>query len=188
CRMPGMSGYALTQAIRRAEAEAGRLPVPIFGCSANGQAEEAERCREAGMNQLLVKPLELQALGRLLASLGVPPAFDMDTLRRMTQADAEVMRRMLEELQRNIAQELEGLASAVSKADWPALRAALHRLKGVACLIDAAPMAKACAALDVSAREQRAQALEDEWAALHARLDELAEDIERQLWEMSYPK
>jgi len=186
CRMPGMSGYALAQAIRRAEAEAGRLPVPIFGCSANGQAQEAERCREAGMNQLLVKPLELQALGRLLASLGVPPAFDMDTLRRMTQADGQVMRRMLEELLRNIAQEQEGLTTAVSNADWSALRASLHRLKGVACLIDAGPMAKACAALDATARAQAPAPLGEQWLALKARLDALAQDIAHQLWEMSY--
>ena len=187
CNMPGMSGYTLAQLIREAEkALSGRRPIPIIGCSANAFSDEAERCRAAGMNQLLVKPLELQRLGQLLAHLALPPAFDMETLRRMTQANPEVMHRMLAELQKNLAEETQTLESAVASLDWPPLRSSLHRLKGVACLIDAVSMAKACADLDSLARAQRSIELEGQWTCLKGCLAELSRDIEQQLWEIAY--
>jgi len=186
CNMPGMSGYDLAHAIRAAEAQGSRPRTPIIGSSANASDGEAERCRLAGMDQLLVKPIGLEQLGQLLAGLAAPPAFDMATLRRMTLADNAVMKKMLDELRSNIAQETQVLEAAVTTADWAPMRAALHRLKGVACLIDAAPMAMACAELDSSAKARESSGLAQQWATLRERLQALSLDIEKQLSEISY--
>lgn len=186
CNMPGMSGYALTQAIRHAEARNGRPRLPVIGCSANAFSDEAERCQAAGMDQLLVKPIGLQQLGQVLAGLAAPPAFDIQTLRHMTQADPVIMKRMLVELQKNLAEETRALEAAVAVTDWSSMRSALHRLKGVACLIDAAPMANAGAALDNSARARDNGAVAAQWACLRQCLEVLAHDIEKQLWENPY--
>ncbi|HEV7272161.1 ATP-binding protein [Pseudoxanthomonas sp.] len=67
CRMPGMDGYVLTRAIRQREAEQGASrPVPIVAVTANASAEEAERCRAAGMDDFLAKPFTLGALRAML--------------------------------------------------------------------------------------------------------------------------
>ena len=58
--MPGMDGYALARAIR-AEAYP-RAGVPILALTANAQRGEADKAREAGMNEFLTKPIRMHEL------------------------------------------------------------------------------------------------------------------------------
>jgi CheY-like chemotaxis protein/signal transduction histidine kinase/HPt (histidine-containing phosphotransfer) domain-containing protein len=65
--MPEMDGYALTAAIRDAEAKddrQGRLP--IIAITANVLSGETERCLAAGMDDFLPKPMELAELQETL--------------------------------------------------------------------------------------------------------------------------
>ena len=62
--MPGIDGYALAAAIRSEEADGERLP--IVALSANAMQGEIDRCRQAGMDDYLSKPVQLQHLGPLL--------------------------------------------------------------------------------------------------------------------------
>jgi CheY-like chemotaxis protein len=61
-RMPGMDGPEATRAIRTS----GDL-TPIVALTANAFEEDRRACLEAGMNDHLVKPLELEALRAALA-------------------------------------------------------------------------------------------------------------------------
>jgi CheY-like chemotaxis protein len=61
-RMPGMDGPAATRAIRAAGDR-----TPIVALTANAFEEDRRVCLEAGMNDHLVKPLELDALRASLA-------------------------------------------------------------------------------------------------------------------------
>ena len=61
-RMPGMDGPAATRAIR-----AGGDRTPIVALTANAFAEDRQACLAAGMNDHLVKPLEMEALRAALA-------------------------------------------------------------------------------------------------------------------------
>ncbi|MCA3701120.1 MAG: response regulator, partial [Brevundimonas sp.] len=61
-RMPGMDGPEATRAIRAS----GDL-TPIVALTANAFDEDRRACLEAGMNDHLVKPLELEALRAALA-------------------------------------------------------------------------------------------------------------------------
>ena len=61
-RMPGMDGPAATRAIR-----AGGDRTPIVALTANAFAEDRQACLEAGMDDHLVKPLEVEALRAALA-------------------------------------------------------------------------------------------------------------------------
>lgn len=56
-RMPGMDGPAATRAIRAAGDR-----TPIVALTANAFAEDRQTCLEAGMDDHLVKPLEIEAL------------------------------------------------------------------------------------------------------------------------------
>jgi signal transduction histidine kinase/CheY-like chemotaxis protein len=59
-QMPVMDG--LTAARRMREAEAGQPPVPIWALTANASAEDREAVLAAGMNGVLVKPLDRERL------------------------------------------------------------------------------------------------------------------------------
>jgi PAS domain S-box-containing protein len=61
-QMPGQDGLAATQAIRVREREEGRPRTPIIALTANAMPEEIERCRSAGMDAHVAKPIEWPVL------------------------------------------------------------------------------------------------------------------------------
>jgi signal transduction histidine kinase/CheY-like chemotaxis protein len=73
-QMPGMDGLQAARAIRAAEAEAGERPVRIVALTANSQSEDREACLAAGMDGLLVKPLDRERLCEALAAVAAPLA------------------------------------------------------------------------------------------------------------------
>lgn len=94
CHMPRMDGYELAREVRRREGETGRR-VPIIAMTADARADQRDICRAAGMDDLLRKPIRLdafhEALARWLpAEHAVLPAIDMDRLRRTFGADEHV--------------------------------------------------------------------------------------------------
>ncbi|WP_460422053.1 transporter substrate-binding domain-containing protein [Pseudomonas sp. ZL2] len=185
CNMPVMNGYALARGIRRLERGSQSPAIAIVGYTANAMQEERARCLEAGMDECLVKPVALAQLVAVIEQLAPRHSFRMQTLQKMTQANTAVLQRMLEELLKNLCEESALLASAVEAQDWERIGVALHRLKGVACLIDALPLAQACAQLE-SARQGRSTALATSaWTTLKAAIDQLQQDIQQELWKMS---
>lgn len=178
CQMPGMSGYELSEAIRRFEAEEQRPRCALIGCTANAMEDEQRRGAEAGMDELLVKPITLQHWTQVLARAAAQPSFDIQTLRTMTQADGPVLRSMLQELARSLDREHGVLGSALAEQDIARLKASLHRLKGICSLVDALPLAKACMALENSAREQRGVELEAPWQRLSEALMAFRRDLQ----------
>ena len=67
CNMPNMDGYALARAIREIEEKEGRPRTPVIAWTANVLPSAAELCRAAGMDDILTKPAELNALRRTLS-------------------------------------------------------------------------------------------------------------------------
>ncbi|MDY7559275.1 transporter substrate-binding domain-containing protein [Pseudomonas sp. 10B1] len=181
CNMPVMSGYALAENIRSIEIEEQRQACPIIGYTANAMSGERQRCEQAGMSQLLIKPVSLSRLAQVLAEIAPMQSFDVDTLRKMTQANDKQMHQLLSELWKNLQQEVEVLAPATKTQDWKALSASVHRLKGVACLIDAVPLAKACASLDGSVSQQNNASLAVQWQTLSCAIEQLRADIQHHL-------
>ena len=63
CQMPVLDGYDATRALRQRHSTA---TLPILALTADASPESRERCREAGMDDHLTKPLELQRLAAAL--------------------------------------------------------------------------------------------------------------------------
>ena len=72
-QMPEMDGFEATATIRQAEEAAGRH-LPIFAMTAHAMKGDAERCRAAGMDGYLPKPIRPADLYALVE--GCPPAPD----------------------------------------------------------------------------------------------------------------
>jgi two-component system, NarL family, sensor histidine kinase EvgS len=64
CHMPNVSGYELARRVREAEKAKpfGTQPLPILGITANTAPEDLRQCRDAGMDDCLVKPTRLATL------------------------------------------------------------------------------------------------------------------------------
>ncbi|WP_181902723.1 ATP-binding protein [Lysobacter soli] len=88
-QMPGMDGFALARAIRTAEAAEGRARLPIVALSAGVLSEDEARCREAGMDGHLRKPIGLDEMMRELERwLPRQPAVDLDDKADVVDPDA----------------------------------------------------------------------------------------------------
>lgn len=64
--MPVLDGYSATRGIRDLEEASGRRRTPVIAMTANALSEDQARCIEAGMDDHLAKPLELERLGNVL--------------------------------------------------------------------------------------------------------------------------
>ncbi|WP_081935987.1 transporter substrate-binding domain-containing protein [Burkholderia sp. 9120] len=82
CHMPNLSGYELTRRVREQEA-GGAYRLPILGITANTAPEDLNLCREAGMDDSLVKPTRLATLRDYLSRW-----FGTDSTRQAAPAEA----------------------------------------------------------------------------------------------------
>lgn len=64
CQMPVMNGFEASRKIRAIES--GKGPVPIIALTASALPEDRARCFEAGMNEVLTKPVQYPRLARIL--------------------------------------------------------------------------------------------------------------------------
>lgn len=72
--MPVMDGFEATRRIRAAEAEKGLPRTPIVAVTAHVLDDDRRRCREAGMDDFLPKPVRGPALSEILTKwMGDPP-------------------------------------------------------------------------------------------------------------------
>lgn len=65
-QMPVLDGHEATRQIRHWETVQGRAPLPIIAVTADAFIEDQARCREAGMDHFLPKPIKLSALTEVL--------------------------------------------------------------------------------------------------------------------------
>jgi CheY-like chemotaxis protein len=67
CHMPEMDGYTATRRIREQAAGNNRLLPRIIAMTANAMAGDRERCLEAGMDDYISKPMQVEVLAATLA-------------------------------------------------------------------------------------------------------------------------
>ena len=143
CQMPDMDGLAATTEIRRQEPPDRRAF--IVALTADVSPEQRTRCRDAGMDDFLEKPLRLQTLAELLnrqlrrnrepavtESQPVQPAHsDVAASLTRLQADigAEMTLVLVREYLAGVERELEQLSEA-RQVDSGHVRRTAHRLLG----------------------------------------------------------
>ncbi|WP_133259663.1 AAA family ATPase [Pseudochryseolinea flava] len=70
-KMPVMDGYTASRAIRSRD---GYASLPILAFTSNASPGEAEKCKAAGMNDYITKPIESNKLKQKIAALLLPKA------------------------------------------------------------------------------------------------------------------
>lgn len=185
CNMPVMNGYELTRAIRQHEKLTHRPACTVLGFTANAQPEEILRCKQAGMNECLFKPLSLNSLSQWVNSvqpLFRAPAFNLKGLALLTGDNPSQTQRLLAELLNSSRTDRQELQALSLTRDHPALAAIAHKIKGAARIAQAPRLIDCCDALEQACL----QALPEEeiarrCQASHLAILELEQALEQQL-------
>jgi len=153
--MPEMDGFEMTARMRIEEAEKSRPRTPIVAVTANAMRGEDERCRAAGMDAYLAKPV---ALDRLRATLqrwlpasetprvqpmaaateaGSAPVLDRSTLSAWMGDDHKAIRALLDKFLTTAHEVRDEIERAMAAGDLASVAACGHKLKGAALAVGA---------------------------------------------------
>jgi two-component system, sensor histidine kinase and response regulator len=164
-QMPEMDGLEASRHIR-ASAGPNQLK-PILALTANAFVEDAARCKEAGMNEHLTKPIRRHvleaALQRYLAGRKpgdrVRPVLCARTWSDLnSDMPPEAVKKLASTFMTNQARELEAMRRDIEGGDRDTLGRRAHSLKGAARLLGATALGEAAMALEEAAPEINADA------------------------------
>jgi len=164
----------LTRRLRNRNAS-GSPPVRIVGVTADVMSGTREQCLEAGMDEILSKPVLEEDLERILAKLlpavpGLPaarpadpgPAPDwtwVDTdrlatlLKGIRNRDPDHWEQMLTNLRADMEVQLRAARSSLERDDRDGGKEAVHGLKGLCLTMGLSRMAESCLGLERSLSE-----------------------------------
>ena len=66
CQMPEMDGFEATRALREREQAASAKTMPVIAMTANVMEGDRERCLQAGMDDYIGKPVQMEELEAIL--------------------------------------------------------------------------------------------------------------------------
>ena len=149
-QMPIVDGLEATKYIR----EELKLNTPIIGLSANAMPEEVEVCKQAGMNDYLVKPYSERALVEIMrkwteeekflpeeiGELALDKELDLSMLKQYVGNDVNVLKDVVSGYLEHLPPQLDRLELAIVGSDIPALRHELHQLKASMEIIGVRPV------------------------------------------------
>jgi PAS domain S-box-containing protein len=140
-QMPEMGGLEATQLIREYQLTQGRH-TPIIAMTANAMSEDRQRCLDAGMDDYIAKPLNIEKLHAMLQGLSPQVAAERDApiavgsvydyTAALHRGDEWVIQTIgqtfLDECEPQMAQ----LAASIAKKDKALLMRCAHTLRGLA--------------------------------------------------------
>ena len=170
--MPGIDGYTLASTIRAEEAQGLRLP--IVALSANALQGEIERCRAAGMDDYLSKPVRTEQLGELIRrwlpmvdlSAPIPSSsvdfedlelldvelgrcdYDDQALERFIGEDPELQADFRQRFVVSARNTVDEMRRAEHLGNTATLSALAHRLSSSCRLVGAAALADCCGRIE----------------------------------------
>lgn len=148
-RMPDIDGLELARRLRALERHAHLAETSIIAYTADKEGTTKEQCRQAGIGDVLFKPLNPQLLAVAIGQYGrqarkseeqPAKALSFDILNQEIHEslayDNERMQEYIRLLHRDIEFELQRLSRAIAGEERQTIEAAAHSLKGLYCNLD----------------------------------------------------
>lgn len=191
-QMPRLDGYATARAIRE---ELERIELPIIALSADDTAGVEARCHDSGMNDYLLKPVDVELLYAKLADwLNAQPSLQITAPRtdeghtRLEGVDMEAglarssyNRELYERLLRQFVEQFQtapqDILRALTRQEWNQCRALAHRLRGIAGNLGAARVQALARDIEQAASMQDAGGITHAANALHQVMSELSRNL-----------
>jgi CheY-like chemotaxis protein/HPt (histidine-containing phosphotransfer) domain-containing protein len=157
-QMPEMDGLQASEHIRTTPGP--NQSKPILALTANAFVEDAARCKAAGMNEHLTKPirrhiLEAALLRHLIPRKSSERASPLLCARTWTDLQSDMppaaIKKLASTFMANQARDLEAMRGDIAGNDRETLQRRAHSLKGAARLLGANALAEAAMALEAVA-------------------------------------
>lgn len=167
--LPDMDGIALTHRIRLQQWQRTDT-TPIIGLTAHIDVENRQRCLDAGMNTVMLKPFRKEMAVELLKTF-VPDTdinqvsssterrpisgvvLDVDEMKSILK-DEELMKDCIHLMVLGLKKDLVELPRFYQSANWQAIREIAHKRQGGASYCGAKRLEQACKQLDDYIREK----------------------------------
>jgi CheY-like chemotaxis protein len=175
CNMPEMDGYQLARVIRAQEMREGIPRTVIIACTANALRGEAENCFAAGMDDYIVKPVELTRLHKKLDQwLPSAPPVDREALAAIAGDDANLQIEMVKRFLAASDEDASALIHAIDSHELEAAVQAAHRIKGASATVGALALATVAERIEAGARDSDWERVVGEREAFHRELSRLS--------------
>lgn len=163
-QLPHVDGYELARRLRAAEARAEGERVPLLALTASALQGERDRCRDAGMDDIVTKPTTMDILAGTLrtwlpgvawpeadetrARPAIPPAVDGSALDEVAAGDEELGAQILQSYAESVRDDLQALTEALELGDRPAVRRRAHQILGASRVVGAWAVAETAERLE----------------------------------------
>jgi PAS domain S-box-containing protein len=194
-QLPGFDGLEATRRIRALEGAGER--VPVIAMTASALSGDRERCLEAGMDDVLTKPVSMATLGATLrqwlapaapadavpeqegtgpdagapAPLGPDAGFDLAAFGQLAEevGDDDLLATVVGAYLRELPTRVQGIEAAVAADDRGELGRIAHTLGSTSAAMGAASLSGACRRIEaLCAADEGPVGLPDDWEALHS--------------------
>ncbi|TCK05638.1 PAS domain-containing hybrid sensor histidine kinase/response regulator [Marinobacterium mangrovicola] len=152
--MPGLNGYETSRKIR----DTGDR-TPIIALTAHNEAECLAQAQEAGMDDLLGKPLDIGPLRECLARWKINPespqnsvSFDTQSALRRFGGDEQLLKHLCDQFIEQHSEDAQRIEVAIAKQDRSQAALITHSLKGIAGNLALAELKQQSGTLETSLR------------------------------------
>ncbi|MFA5262532.1 MAG: PAS domain S-box protein [Opitutaceae bacterium] len=204
-QMPVMDGLEATRQIRNPQTQSRNHDIPIIAMTAHAMARDQEMCLAAGMNDYVSKPVEPEALAKVLekwlpeketdssdavnafppkqaAPSEAPKAQVYDRagfLERMMQ-DESMLQEILATFLSDIPGQIEALATAIAHGDAKQAGALAHKIKGAASNVGGDALCELAAIMEKAGMEGDNTSLRNRMPELQSQFQRLKKAMEEE--------
>ena len=185
-QMPGMDGCETTEHLRR---QPGRpAGIPVIAVTANALGDEHQRCRAAGMNDVLTKPVDMATLERMLriwlpeteSAPDEASVLDADTLASLREMLGEGFAALIDQFLADTTERLARMAKALDAGEAGSVGFEAHALKSSSRNLGALNMAAQCECLEMQAEQGDRDGMIRIFASLQAAFARVREALEKE--------
>jgi signal transduction histidine kinase/DNA-binding response OmpR family regulator len=133
-QMPGMDGYAATEAVRKEL----KNDIPIIAMTAHAMSGEREKCLALGMNDYVSKPIKETVLYNIIArhaqysseaNLTEQETIKLEYLHQLSGNDRAFEKAILQQFLVQVPEELQTMHKAIQENDCDTIRRTAHSMK-----------------------------------------------------------
>jgi signal transduction histidine kinase/CheY-like chemotaxis protein/HPt (histidine-containing phosphotransfer) domain-containing protein len=177
CQMPVMNGYEAAKAIRQSH-----KIIPVLAMSATADKTEKDKCIEAGMKTLLLKPIGIETLVKELKNnLLFDPAFILDETINQLKASIGAVgtSRVLQSFLEDLPKSEQSIEQSLQQNDLDSLHRIGHRYKSSSLTVGAKGLSSIFKKLEKTQNIENVSELKDQiHSALPVLKTKIAEHIQ----------
>lgn len=173
--MPGIDGYTLATILRRRGEQ-----LPIIAITAHASVEERKRCEQAGITDILLKPMSLEEIRKMLHKHIENRSHSIST--NLPDVQKPVLNvSLLQTLRSTNVDSIAIIHRALTTGDVDTILAKLHSIKGVFSMIHEETIVAVCVRLEHLARTDNHLILVDALSEFEVMLGCVLDDLEKVL-------